>query len=237
MRPRISIRGSVRPSVRPSVRRSVRPSVRRSVGPSVRRSVRPERVFSNEPIMDENSRKWLGKQSKWSQLVKMSSELSLNVPKCLKMSKNVKKCPEPIMGENGPKWLGKQSKCSKLVKKSSGLSQNVPKCPKMPQNVPIYPLQAHRCPNGLVSSFSSSISSLFFFLFLKSPRLLSPRWFCSSSCSYHLLFIAFMLRSGLKASKEMCTLSPHNMNAPFQTLSLYCLGSVRINQIMSYLSP
>ena len=35
MRPRISIRGSVRPSVGPSVH----PSVRRSVGPSVRPSV------------------------------------------------------------------------------------------------------------------------------------------------------------------------------------------------------
>ena len=32
---------------------SVRPSVRRSVGPSVG----PERVFLNEPIMDENGRK------------------------------------------------------------------------------------------------------------------------------------------------------------------------------------
>ena len=39
MRPRISIRGFVRPSVGPSVRPSVRPSVGLSVRPSVRRSV------------------------------------------------------------------------------------------------------------------------------------------------------------------------------------------------------
>ena len=115
------------------------------VCPSVRPSVRPERVFFNEPITGENGRKWLGKQCKCSQLVRMSSELSLNVPKCLKMSQNVKKCrkmSEPIMGENGRKWLGKQCKCSKLVRKSSQLSQNVSKCP----------LPTHRCPNGLVES-------------------------------------------------------------------------------------
>ena len=61
MRPCISIRGSVRPSVGPS------------------------RGFCNEPITDENYRKWLGKQSKWSKLVKKSSELSQNVSKCPKI--------------------------------------------------------------------------------------------------------------------------------------------------------
>ena len=40
MRPRISIRGCVRPSVRPSVGPSVGPSIRRSVRPSVGPSVR-----------------------------------------------------------------------------------------------------------------------------------------------------------------------------------------------------
>ena len=49
-------------------------------------SVRPSPVFFNEPIMGENGRKWLGKQSKYSKFVKTSSELSQNVPKCLKMS-------------------------------------------------------------------------------------------------------------------------------------------------------
>ena len=44
------------------------------------------------------------------------------------------------MEENGRKSLGKQSKCSKLFKKAS----------EMPQNVPKWPLQTHRCPNGLV---------------------------------------------------------------------------------------
>ena len=54
MRPRISIRGYVRPSVRPSVRRSVG----RSVGPLVRRSVRRSvgpsvtRFFSRPPRSD-----------------------------------------------------------------------------------------------------------------------------------------------------------------------------------------
>ena len=70
MRPRISIRRFVRPSVRSS------------------------RVFLNEPIMDENSRKWLGKQSKWSKLVKKSSEWSQNVAKCPTMSQVVQKCPK-----------------------------------------------------------------------------------------------------------------------------------------------
>ena len=62
MRPRISTRGSVRPWVR------------------------PERVFFNAPIMAENSRKWLGKQSKCSKPIIKSSELSQNVPNCFKMS-------------------------------------------------------------------------------------------------------------------------------------------------------
>ena len=44
--------------------------------------------------MGENGRKWLGKQSKCSKLVKKSSELSQNVPKCPKMSQNVSKCPK-----------------------------------------------------------------------------------------------------------------------------------------------
>ena len=35
-------------------------------------SVCPSRVFLNEPIMDENGRKWLGKSSKRSKLVKKS---------------------------------------------------------------------------------------------------------------------------------------------------------------------
>ena len=126
MRPRISIRGSVRPSVR----RSVGPSVGPSVRPSVRRSVRPERVFSNEPVMDENVRKWLGKQSKRSQLIKMSSKLSLNVPKCLKMSQNVKKCrkmSEPIMKKMvGNDWEN--------ILKGPNSSKSLPNCPKMSQN-------------------------------------------------------------------------------------------------------
>ena len=41
MRPRISIRGCVRPSVRPSVGRSVRPSVGPSVHPSVTHELKP----------------------------------------------------------------------------------------------------------------------------------------------------------------------------------------------------
>ena len=61
MRPRISIRGSVHPSVGPSVRNA---------------------FFFNEPIMGENGRKGLEKQSKCSKCVKKSSELSQNVPKC-----------------------------------------------------------------------------------------------------------------------------------------------------------
>ena len=40
--------------------------------------------------MGENGRKWLGKQSKCSKLVKKSSELSQNVPKCPKLSQNPK---------------------------------------------------------------------------------------------------------------------------------------------------
>ena len=82
MRPRISIRGSVRPSVRRSVRRSV------------------TRFF-----------KWADNGWKWSEMTRKTV------------------C----------KW-------SKLVKKSSELSQNVPRCPKIPK----WPLQTHRCPNGLV---------------------------------------------------------------------------------------
>ena len=69
MRPRISIRGSV--------------------SPSVRLSVRPECVFFNEPIMGENGRKGLGKQSKCSKLVIKSSELSKNFPNCPKISQYV----------------------------------------------------------------------------------------------------------------------------------------------------
>ena len=61
---------------------------------SVRPSVPPERVLFNEPIMRENGRKWLGKQSKCSKLVSKSSGLSQNVPKCPRMSQNVPKCPE-----------------------------------------------------------------------------------------------------------------------------------------------
>ena len=57
-------------------------------------SVRPSRVFFNEPIMEENGRKWLGKRSKCSKLVVKSSKLSHNVPNCPKMSKNVPKCPK-----------------------------------------------------------------------------------------------------------------------------------------------
>ena len=74
-----SVFRSVRPSVRPSLRPSVRPSLR----PSVRPSVRPSRVFFNEPIMGENGRKWLGKQSKCSKLVEKVFRI---VPKCPKMS-------------------------------------------------------------------------------------------------------------------------------------------------------
>ena len=58
---------------------SIRLWVRLSVGPSGTR-------FFNEPIMGENSRKSLGKQSKCSKLIIKSSELSQNVPKCPKMS-------------------------------------------------------------------------------------------------------------------------------------------------------
>ena len=84
----------------PSVRWSVRPLIRPSVGPSVG----PERVFFNEPITGLNGRKWLGKLCNCSQLVKMSSELSLNVPKCLKMSQNVKKCRKMSRADYGRKW-------------------------------------------------------------------------------------------------------------------------------------
>ena len=84
-----SVSQSVCPSVCPWVCASVGPSVRWSVGQSVRRSMAWVRWsvtrFCNEPIMDENGRKWRGKPSKWSKLVKKSSELSQNVPSCPKM--------------------------------------------------------------------------------------------------------------------------------------------------------
>ena len=53
---------------------------------SIHGSVGLSRVFLNESIMDENGRKWLGKQCKWSKLVKKSSEMS-------QMSQVVPKCP------------------------------------------------------------------------------------------------------------------------------------------------
>ena len=49
-------------------------------------SVGRSNISYNEPIMDENGQEGLGKPSKWSKLVKKSSELSQNVPRCPKMS-------------------------------------------------------------------------------------------------------------------------------------------------------
>ena len=51
----------------------VHPCARRSVG---------DAFFFNEPIMWENGRKWLGKHTKCSKLVKKTSKLSQNVPRC-----------------------------------------------------------------------------------------------------------------------------------------------------------
>ena len=49
-------------------------------------------LLSKIPIMEENGRKWLGKQSKCSKLAPESWESSRNVPICLKMSQNDPKC-------------------------------------------------------------------------------------------------------------------------------------------------
>ena len=59
-----------------------------SISQSVSPSVHPERVFFNEPIMRENGRKRLGKQSKCSKVQTRPKDFQI-VPKCPKMSQNV----------------------------------------------------------------------------------------------------------------------------------------------------
>ena len=83
-------------------------------------------------------------------IVSKCPKMSQDVPKCQKMSKNVR-------ADYGRKWSEMTGKTVLMLQTRQKVFRIVPKCPKLSQNVPKCPIQTHRYPNGLVSSETENL--------------------------------------------------------------------------------